>query len=148
EVASVLKDVFHNQMGNSGASTTVGGFPGFFSSIRAFGQTNPNDPASNTLSIGVDDRTNSLIVACPEVLFKKVKQIVEEMDDVSRMPPVLMSVSDLDPTLVQQAIDVSQGRLTVRRGFSSLGSGFGRGGFGQGGFGQGGFGRGGFGQGG
>src|SRR5262249_44654747 len=59
EVANIIKDVFSESMSAEARSTRVGGFVG----IALAGQRSQNGQARVTLSLGVDDRTNSLIVA-------------------------------------------------------------------------------------
>src|SRR5262249_26884727 len=67
DVAAVLKDVCREQTNSSPTATQVGGFGGFrfggFAASRANLDAN-GQPRQVTLSIGVDDRTNSLILQC------------------------------------------------------------------------------------
>jgi type II secretory pathway component GspD/PulD (secretin) len=129
EVASILKDVYREQTGTSPASTTVGGFPGFGgrfgAAIAASAAAQAQAGKSYQLSLGVDDRTNSLVLACPEPLYKDIKKLVTELDESSKQASQVVrvvSVKGLDPLLVQQAIDAIQGR-TVRRPTTGPGGG-------------------------
>jgi type II secretion system protein D len=175
DIAIVLRDVYRENM----ATTTTnnqqigGGFPGFgFGGFGRFGRDtvdpsrNPK-AAQNILSVGVDDRTNTLVLNCSQKLFEEIKTLVGELElgarDQFRTVKVV-SIKGVDPVLVQQAIDAIQGR-PIRRdtqngmnrfgnggnnfgGRSGFGSPFGGGGFGSpfgGGFGSP-FGGGGFGS--
>src|ERR1019366_10792221 len=77
EIASWLKDVYKEQ---TGATPAAGG--GFFARMQAAQDTTTKKPA--TLSVGVDERTNSLIVATSEGLYKDIKKMVEEIDEAAQ----------------------------------------------------------------
>jgi type II secretion system protein D len=129
EVAATLRDVFRDQM--SGGSTTVGGFPGFgfgFSGLSRSGSGGSGSKPA-TLSIGVDDRSNSLVVQCNEAVYEDVTKLVTRLDvaakDATRTIAVV-PVQGIDPNLVQQAIDAIQGRTSTstpqRGGQNSFGN--------------------------
>jgi type II secretion system protein D len=143
EVSSVLRDVYKDQTGSAPQSTRVGGFMGFMGGFRGMGQPqNDNSGRTTMLSIGVDDRNNALVMACPEALYKDVKRVVEEMDEASKLTTrtvKVVTLKGIDPLLVQQAVDAIQGRAVRRPTTGGMGS-FGSGGFGTGGFGSSGFG--------
>ena len=120
---------------------------------------------SVALSIGIDARSNSLIVSCSELMYKDIKMLIEQLEAAAKDSTRTVRVVPLkgvDPLLVQQALDAIQGRRRTFRtdtasGSSPPGGGGGaasaavaRGGFsGGGGFGGGGLpGGGGFGGGG
>ena len=110
EIASWIKEVYKEQ---SGATNNVGG--GFFARLQAAQDQTPKKPT--TLSVGVDDRTNSLIVATSEGLYKDIKKMVDEIDEASRTATrtvKVVSIKGIDPNVVQQAIDAIQGKV-VRR---------------------------------
>jgi hypothetical protein len=102
------------------------------------------NPRGVTLSVGVDDKTNSLVVACPKPLYDDIKKLVEQLEvgasDSKRVVKVLKV--NIDPLLVEQAVNAMQGRPTTTNGTSTNrfgpNTGFGGGGFGGGGFGGGG----------
>ena len=60
-------------------ATRVGGFPGF---AFPFGGARPTDGGgarkTPTLAVGVDDKTNSLIVSASTTLFDDIKKLTEE----------------------------------------------------------------------
>ncbi|MBI3410657.1 MAG: hypothetical protein HY040_20160 [Planctomycetes bacterium] len=153
DVANVIKDVYRESMNNNGR--TVGGFGGpfGFGFAAARGQQQNIDANGNpkgvTLSVGVDDKSNSLIVACPTPMYEDIDKLVKQLEIAasdSRQTVKVVSVKGVDPTLVQQAIDALQGRQVRRPGDGIGGGGFGGNPFrGGGGFGGGG---GGFGGGG
>jgi hypothetical protein len=163
EVAGVLMNVYReytNQNPRFGGNSILSGF-----SNRNIG---PDGQArAVTLSVGVDDRTNSIIVSCTEPLYKDIKLLVNQLEMASRdttRKVELVSLKGVDPAIVQQALQAIQGRVTQTmpvgtdtgmQGGGGFGPGGGGGGFmgggggfpgGGGGFGPGG-GRGGFGGG-
>ncbi|MFO0844709.1 MAG: secretin N-terminal domain-containing protein [Gemmataceae bacterium] len=140
EVATVLRDVYRQQ--TSGGGGRFGGrFGGGFTGLTN-GDTNTTSNNNNntpSLSLGVDDRTNSIVVACPEGLYKDIEKLVKEMDEASKLATrtiKVVSVQGIDPALVEQAVAAITGRPSGSRfgsgGFGGGGSPFGGGGFGGG----------------
>src|SRR5262249_12532037 len=88
EVALPLRAVYREHMNDSPQSATVGGFNGF--AFRGFGgggfggggfnrrnvDANGN-PKQVTLSVGVDERSNNLILSCSEAMKKDIEKVVE-----------------------------------------------------------------------
>ena len=59
------------------------------------------------MSIGVDARTNSLVVAAPDSLFQEVKELVEELDQAavdSAQTLQVISLERTSPQAVRQAL--------------------------------------------
>lgn len=137
EVAGVLHDVYHNQMGTSNNNNSfanaaavlgfpamgVGGVSGFGGSGGggsgggsrggAFGQRQSDQAQGAKLSIGVDERSNTLILACPQALYDDIKKLVDQLEAVAKdstRTVRVVSIKGIDPVLVQQAIDAIQGR--------------------------------------
>jgi type II secretory pathway component GspD/PulD (secretin) len=161
EVAAVIREVYRENMNAVAVNMSVGGLPGFgFGGPGRFQRNIQNvdangNPKQVTLSVGVDDRTNSLVLNCSDALANDIQTLVTKLDaaakDSTRTVKVI-NIKGIDPLLVQQAIDAIQGR---RSNFSNAGGGFGgpagnfgRQGFGGGGMNQGRPGGGGFGGGG
>src|SRR5207248_3801847 len=107
---------------------------------------NASQPA---LTVGTDERTNSLVVRCSDLLANDIRELVKELEqtpaagsaEVVRIVPLPRGV---DPNLIQAALDAVQGvdpniRIQQQQRMSGLGSaiggarGFGPGGFGGGG---------------
>jgi type II secretion system protein D len=122
EVAAVVKDVYRENMNQNpnvanSASSFGGPFPSPFGRRRG-GTQNLNidangNPRSVSLSVGVDDRSNSLVLACSDALHKDVAALVEKLDEAagsSTKTITTVPVRGVDPVLVQQAIDAIQGR--------------------------------------
>src|SRR5262249_6690050 len=114
EMAILVKDVYKTAMNPTGG-TTGGGGGGGLPAVLGRGPQRPATPQTPpALSLGVDDRTNSLVLLCTETLYKEVKSLVEELDggtpsggtEVVRVVPI----KGIDPTLVQQMVDAMQGR--------------------------------------
>ena len=60
------------------------------------------------LSVGVDNTTNSLVVACPTTLFTDIKALIMELDTAAgknRQVVKIVPVNDIDPYVLQAAID-------------------------------------------
>ena len=121
EVATVLKDVYREQTNTSPTTAQVGGFRGF--GFNAFAASNRNVDASGnirqvTLSIGVDDRTNSIVLQCTSAMHEDIKKLVDNLElkakDSTRSVEVI-SIKGADPLLVQQAIEAVTGRTSLRR---------------------------------
>jgi len=150
DVAHVLENVYHQQMGHGPQQTQAGGMQGMM--FPGFGRQGA--PAQGgaagqriTLSVGVDEQNNSLVLACSEVMKDDIQKLIDMMEtqakDHTRVIKIIQT-RGLDPYLVQQAVNAIQGKSTPPRQ-TQLG-GPGQQGFGQQGFGQQGFGQQGFGQ--
>ena len=144
EVAQVIQNVYREFMSPEVRTTNnrqrgPGGRFGPFQPIL----DNNGNARDVALSIGVDDRTNSIILACSEKLFTDVKKLVDHLDDQARDATKTIKVVPLvglDPALAQQAIDAIQGRPTTpatggtfggNNMFSPFGPRFGGGNFGN-----------------
>jgi type II secretory pathway component GspD/PulD (secretin) len=93
------------------------------------------------MSIGVDYRTNSVIVAAPDSLFQEVKDLIEELDenaiDSHETMQVVKTNGTNSATIRQALVSILGQQVQIGRGSSSGGAGT-PGGFGPGGFGPGG----------
>lgn len=144
DVVSVVKDVYREHMNNN---PIPGQTPGF--RFRGPPQNLNLDANGNaravTLSVGVDDRSNSLIVNCSTALHDDIKKLAETLDMAAQNSNKTIQVVPLvgvDPALVQQAIYAIQGRTPPgqtgtnqnqnNRGGFGGGMGGNRGGFGGG----------------
>ena len=114
EVSSVLRDVFRENIntsplpGQAGYGATALGNPNLGRPVDAHG--NPRPPS---LSLSVEDRSNTLIVKCTQPVYEDLKVIVDEMEKAAKESPrtvQVFSIRGIDPYLVQQAIDAIQGR--------------------------------------
>ncbi|MDR2643547.1 MAG: hypothetical protein LBC74_12220 [Planctomycetaceae bacterium] len=98
-----------------------------------------------TMTLGVDNKINSLIVTSPEALFKEVKDFVEDRDLVAkRMTTDIKTIQlkNVTASVMQQVVagltgeNVTFSTTTAQSGFGGN-RGFGSGGFGMGNFGGG-----------
>ena len=124
DVAAVLREVFRDYMtsnrgpgGFPGAS--FGGFPfGAFAALRRDANNErPSGRGTGTLSIGVDERTNSLVVSCPEPLYEQIRRLVEELDkqaSQSNRTVRVVRVNNVDPELLQRAVEAITGQRRDR----------------------------------
>jgi type II secretory pathway component GspD/PulD (secretin) len=108
EVATLLKDVYREDLAASVTDQRRGG--------RRRGPQPTADTKRVALSIGVDERTNSLVVACSAGLHEDLRALVESLEVASgavQQVVRVVSVHGIDPQLVQEAIDAIQGRTTT-----------------------------------
>jgi type II secretion system protein D len=152
EVAQVLQQVYRESI-NSAATSGPGARANTFA--VAFGNPNagqPRDANGNvkpvTLSIGVDDINNSIVVQCTEKMYKEVRLLVEKMEEAagkeSPQTVKIVQIAGVDPLLLQQAIDVLNGTRRATTNTPTPGGNFGmQNGFNGGGNRPGGFGGGG-----
>jgi type II secretory pathway component GspD/PulD (secretin) len=141
EVAEIVKQVYQDRLITGGSQQGRGGPPNpqeFMQMLQALrggrgGTTSRRGSMEQTqrLSIGVDTRTNSVIVSAPEPLFQEVKQLIEELDAAAAKPPQatqVVVVKRANPEAVQQAVramlgeNVAIGRSTPTGGSLTAGS--------------------------
>lgn len=110
DVALLLKDVYQANTKETPVAQTREGFRGIgFLPVEA--DTTKSKEA--TLWIGVDKRTNSLVVHCSDMIFADIKQVVEQLDEGARKTHRVVKViplRGLDPEVVKQAIEALQGK--------------------------------------
>src|SRR5262249_20030225 len=115
DVYNVIRDVYRESMNqNSRFGNFVGGV-GFFGAAGARIPVQNTDQYGNpkgvTLSVGVDEKTNSVIVACPKGMYEDIKKLVEEIDlaaSTSNQVVQVKIVKGIDPSILQDAIDAIQ----------------------------------------
>lgn len=93
EIVTVLKQVYSDRIGTSSSSGSSGGGSNPFAmmfrmrGMRGMPGGSSSSSASRSsedaqkMSLGVDSRTNSVIVSAPEPLFEEVRQFIEQLDD-------------------------------------------------------------------
>lgn len=175
-VARVIRDVYSSRV--VGASGGLGGQPGFGGGFSPFGFSDSGRGSSGssssrgrnstqgTLTIGVDEQSNSIVVACSEALFQEIRRLVDTLDvaaSTTQRTVSIVTLKNSTPSAVQDALNglmgISTSRTSSRSGDSSsrsssgfspfgggmpFGGGFQGGGFPGGGFQGGGFPGGGF----
>jgi type II secretion system protein D len=161
EVASVVKDVFHQLMDQNVSPSSIRGFSGAIAASTNR-NTNPDGtPRAVRLTVSVDDRTNSIVLNTTEAIRKDVEILIKKLDEAakdSQKTVMVVPLKDVDLYSIEQAVYAFQGRRSpFRQGMQGQQGFGGPGGFGGqpsgiGGFGPGGPGRGfggpsGFGQG-
>jgi type II secretory pathway component GspD/PulD (secretin) len=142
EIAGVIREVYREYTNNNPSPTQVGGFSGFGFPGGRGGSQNGNmdangNPRGVSLSVGVDDRANRIIVNCSESVYQDIQALVDQLDSGTKSATRTVRVVPLqgiDPLLVQQAIDAIQGRRAT-----PAQSGIGQGGAGRSPFGRGDF---------
>ena len=120
DLADVIKDVYKESMReNQLQQRHFLRFAGMFNPKRPI---DPNgNPKGVMLSLGVDNRTNSLILSCStsmkkdiDVLVSMLEKAAEDTSTVSGTQVVeVIQIKGVDPRFVQQAVDAIQGRRTI-----------------------------------
>jgi hypothetical protein len=108
ELAGVVKQVYADRMIEAAGSGQQGGGPFFMMQMAAARarQAGANSDVAR-MSVGVDARTNSLIVAAPDNLFEEVRQLVEQLDVAAGDQNQTVHVVTLhrsSPSAVEQAL--------------------------------------------
>src|SRR4029079_12863545 len=128
DVANVIREVYRESMNNNPLNQRTFTSP-FVTSTRMSPTLNIDangNPRGVSLSVGIDDRTNSLVLSCPEKLFQDIRKLVDQLEKASAdttQTVKVVSIKGIDPHLVQQALDAIQGRRTPSPGISSQSSG-------------------------
>ena len=140
DVANNIRELYRQVMDVNPLPGQPGGDR--FGFAMAFGNPNAGrpvdvngNPAHAALTIGVDDRSNSLLVQASEAMFEEVKKLAEDLDEAAKNPNRKVQVRvtrGLDPTMVQQVVDTIQGRRSSNP--TGLGGGLGGTAAGGGGF--------------
>lgn len=118
EVAQVVRQVYQDRM-VTGAGGSGGGQPPSPQQIIEMlrggrgGRGSRRTEEVQKMSIGVDARTNSLVVCAPEALFQEVKDLVEQLDMGAIDSHQVMRVVPLEkasPAVVQRALNAIMGQ--------------------------------------
>src|SRR5205823_2864630 len=117
EVATVIEHVYRESMNNNPKGTGFGAAVGNIGFFRPPATSNMNldykgEARPVALSVGVDDRTNSLALQCNTAMYEDVKKLVDHMEKAAADSPQtvrVVSISGIDPVLVEQAINAIQG---------------------------------------
>jgi hypothetical protein len=129
EIADILKQVYQNRMVTSAKG---GRQPSPEDLIRALrggrsrgGSKSGSAEEEQKMSIGIDTRTNSIIVAAPEPLLEEVEQLVEQLDlaalDSNDQSVRIVTLHQASPEAVQRALSSMMGDA-VQIGGSSTSS--------------------------
>jgi type II secretory pathway component GspD/PulD (secretin) len=125
-VARVIRDVYSTRVvgasgGFGGPSNFGGGFSGGGFSSGGFSGSNSSSRSRNstqsTLSIGVDEQSNSIVVACSEALFHEIERLVKTLDVAASETQRTVSIVTLKnstPSAVQDALNGLMGISTSR----------------------------------
>jgi len=112
DIASVIKDVYRESMNQNPQSR----FP--FGMNLKMGIDPNGNPKGVLLSLGVDNRTNMLIVACPPPMQKELQELVFLLEDAAETATAVSGTQVVEFVKIkggisgslQQAIDAMQGR--------------------------------------
>ncbi len=122
DIYFVLRDVFRESMNNTRRFDNSVAFYGPLGSFaRQPGQNVDayGNPRGVTLSLAVDDRTNSLIVSSPKNMYEEIKDLAEKLDEAAKEYTQevveVVTIQGVDPQVVQRAVEAIQGRRGFRR---------------------------------
>ncbi|MCA9269399.1 MAG: hypothetical protein KDA41_13050, partial [Planctomycetales bacterium] len=121
EIADVVKQVYATRMGGATGGANRQPSPEEF--IRALrggrggGNNRSAQEQEQPITIGVDKRSNSLVVSAPEATFQEIRLLVEQLDHAGAEESETMRVVTLknaSPELVQRAIvSITGGKVTT-----------------------------------
>jgi type II secretory pathway component GspD/PulD (secretin) len=96
DVSKVVREVFADRLGSSGG----GGQPSPQEFLKALqgGEKGADDQEPEKMTIGIDERSNSIVVRSSEPLFEEVKTLVEKLDRAGVERPVSTRVVSLRNT--------------------------------------------------
>jgi len=117
EIADIVKQVYQDRMTSSSSRGRQPTPQEFIQMLRGGrrpggGSQRGSGDDLQKMSIGVDPRTNSVIVSAPELLFEEVKQLVEQLDQAaieSNQAVRVITLHRANPDAVQQAISALTG---------------------------------------
>ncbi len=136
EIAEVVKEVYQDRLvtaaGRASAQQMMmmqmirrgregggpGGTPGMPSTVAGAGQSTETQAK---MSIGVDTRTNSVVVSAPEPLFEEVRKLVETLDQAAseeNQTVQVLSLRNSNPETIRDALGTILGD-SVQYGNSS-----------------------------
>lgn len=114
EVANVVRQVYADRIAGAPGSQRQPSPEDFIRALRGGGGRgnrgggrNERQEETQRMTVGVDTRTNSIVVSAPDSLFAEVKLLVEQLDTNTGMSSETMKVVTLkrtNPTSVQQAL--------------------------------------------
>ena len=136
EIANVVKQVYASRIaGASGGGGQQQRQPSpeeFMQALRGGGRNSRGGRGSGgrsaqdeqqTMTVGVDTRSNSIVIAAPEPLFQEVKLLVDQLDQAGAEEAETMRVVTLksaSPELVQRAItSITGGKVTTNTSTTS-----------------------------
>lgn len=111
EIAKVVREVFAQdlfqqaspQQGEEGGRSRRGGFSSF---LMAGMNKKPDD--KKDLTIGVDERTNTLIVGAPQALYEDVERMVHALDEAAKnnqRTAKVVTLKNAKPEAIQKALN-------------------------------------------
>ncbi|MFN7770808.1 MAG: secretin N-terminal domain-containing protein, partial [Planctomycetaceae bacterium] len=126
EVASIIKEVYKEQMDPVGGNPLAalargGGGGGGFNPLAMMlggGQPQGRQQRGIQLTLGIDERTNTLIVSSSEQLFRQVEQLVQAIDQSAREANNTVRVVTLNSSntaVAGQALSSLLGKVKVNQ---------------------------------
>jgi type II secretory pathway component GspD/PulD (secretin) len=119
EVADVLRKVYREQMNNNPPPSALANMPRRVARRLVNQNVDINgNPRAVSLSIGVDDRINSLALACSEALYHDINQLVDALEKAAKGDTKavrIIRLEGINPAVIQDAINALQGRSPANR---------------------------------
>jgi type II secretory pathway component GspD/PulD (secretin) len=109
EISQVVRQVFSSRIESASGSQRQPSPEEFIRALRGGRGQSSRKSREDTqkMTIGVDERSNSLVVSAPDDLFRQVEQLVKQLDQASVESEQTLRVVTLrraDPATVQQAL--------------------------------------------
>jgi type II secretory pathway component GspD/PulD (secretin)/Spy/CpxP family protein refolding chaperone len=126
EVAAIIRDVYKDDMapegGQQGQPNPFQMFMGGGSSRGGNNNSRGGQARTIKLTLGVDNRTNALIVSASEPLFRQIEALVFSLDDAARDANHTVRVVDLkgsNSAAVQSALSAMYSKIKIASSGSS-----------------------------
>ncbi len=119
DVYSLLSKVYQNDINQNPTLSDLQNLRGFTAAIAGSKNNNLDangQPRPVTLTLAVDEVSNSLIVTCTQAMYDDIKVLVDQMEASAKdnvLSIQVVKLNGVDPALVQQAVDAFQGRTTT-----------------------------------
>src|SRR5262249_8514289 len=119
DVASILRDVYRESMDNN--ARRLGQVSNPFTGATRAPSLNIDangSPKGVSLSLGVDEKTNTVIVACPTSMYEDIKRLTDQLDAAAadtKQTVKIVRIQGIAPDLIQFALDAIQGRSSNAR---------------------------------
>jgi type II secretory pathway component GspD/PulD (secretin) len=109
EVSTIIQEVYHDYMEdpNAGRSSRGGGNPLAMLMGGGGGGGDSRRPSGVRLTVGVDVRTNTIVVSANDALFRQIEAVVQDLDEAAyeaRETVRVVSIGEADAVVVQQAL--------------------------------------------
>lgn len=112
QIATVVREVFAAQLYDSQNRNQRGNVPNLGMAFGGFGMTQPRqsrvgENLQGKLTVGVDEKTNSIVVAAPAEIYREVENLVRTLDESARTQgraARVVTLKNTNPQVIEQAL--------------------------------------------